>query len=143
MQPVPPQWVPPSTSATERRRGFLLGSFLVLGMLGNMIGAAMAILGAGAAAGAEKAAGALDPAAASAARSSHNAMLFMALLAVCSLGCLTGAWMWKKWGVYGYAAISCLGFIVGWRASPVSALVNIAGTVVVAASVALKWRDFE
>ena len=112
-------------------------------MLGNMIGAALAILGAGAAAGAERAASGIDPEAASAARSSHNAMLFMALLAACSLGCLTGAWMWKKWGVYGYAAISFLGFIVGWRASPVSSLVNIAGTVLVAANVAAKWRDFE
>jgi len=114
-----------------------------MSMLGSAIGGALSLLGAGAAAGAERAASGIDPEAAATARSSHNAMLFMALLAACSLGSLTGAWMWKKWGVYGYAGISCLGLVVGLRASPVSAVVNVASAVIVAGSVAARWRYFE
>jgi hypothetical protein len=116
---------------------------LVIAMLGNVLGVTLKVFLAAAAGGAGRAAAGTDPASAAGARSLHNTLLFLALLDACAIACLTGVWMWKRWGVYGYVAIACLGFFVGFRASPFSSGVNGAGSILVAGIVAMRWREFE
>jgi hypothetical protein len=70
-------------------------------------------------------------------------MLFLALLTVFNLLFLTGAWMWKKWGVYGYGLVTGLGMIVSMRLVPASVLMNLVWILIVGAIVVSKWRHFE
>jgi peptidoglycan/LPS O-acetylase OafA/YrhL len=142
MQPIAP-WMPAYSTSPERQRGFLLSGFLLMSMLGNTILAAALVLMAGAFEGFAHTDDGLNPGADFAARTAHHLMLFVALLAVCNLACLTGAWMWKKWGVYGYGMISGLAMLVGMRIAPASALMSIVWGAVVASLVAAKWRHFE
>jgi hypothetical protein len=76
-------------------------------------------------------------------RAVHHAMLFLALLAVCNLVSLTGVWMWKKWGVYGYGLISGLAMLVAMRIAPASALMSVVWGGIVASLIAAKWQHFE
>ena len=85
----------------------------------------------------------IDPAGAALAKTLHNTFLFLALLTAFEIAFLTGIWMWKKWGVYGYGAIASLGLIVGLRVSPTSSMVNLVWAIMVAVAIASKWRHFE
>jgi hypothetical protein len=145
MQPMSPQWLPSVTitPTIDRKRGFLLTAFLLLSMFGNIILCGVLVIMAGIFAGVEHADDGLNPGADYAARMVHNAMLFLALLAVVNLVFLTGAWMWKKWGVYGYGLVSCLGMLVALKIAPASAMLNVVWGGIVTALVASKWRHFE
>ena len=141
MQPIAP-WMPTYVPAPERQRGFLLSAFLIVSILGNAIAAVALVPMAGAFAGIARTNDALDPSALTA-NTLHHVMLFAALLAACNIVCLTGAWMWKKWGVYGYALLSGLATLVGMRIAPASALMSLVWVGVVGSIFFAKWRHFE
>jgi hypothetical protein len=145
MQPMSPQWMPSVsiTTTPDRKRGFLLGGFLILSMIVNVVLGAVLVLFAGVVGGVENKSDGLDPAADFALTAVHHSMLFLALLTVFNLIFLTGVWMWKKWGVYGYGSISILGMLVGMRVAPASALTSIAWCGIIGALIASRWRYFE
>lgn len=143
MQPYSPQWPVAPSASPPRERGFLLGAFLLLSMFGNMILTVVLVLGAGKVGSYDRADSTLDPSVAAAARTANHIMLFLALLTVFNLLFLTGAWMWKKWGVYGYGLVTGLGMIVSMRLVPASVLMNLVWIIIVGAIVVSKWRHFE
>jgi hypothetical protein len=143
MQPSPPEWPPMQISAPPRERGFLLSAFMLLSMFGNLVLCVVFVLGAGWIGGLERTSDPLDPAAAASARFGNRIMLFLALLTVCNMVFLTGAWMWKKWGIYGYGLVSLLGMLAGLKLSAGSAMVSLAWGGIVGFLVATKWNHFE
>ncbi len=51
-------------------------------------------------------------------------IIFMSFL---ELGCLTGLWMWKRWGIYGIVALTIAGLIITWSAGfPINRLLIFA-----------------
>jgi hypothetical protein len=142
MQPISP-WIPVNAPATERRRGVLLSAFLISSMIGNTILAPALLVMARATARLGPADDGLDPAAVHLAHTTHNATLFLALLAAISVFFLAGAWMWKKWGVYGYGLITGLAMLVGVQSTPTSVTLNLLWCGVIGAVIAAKWRHFE
>ena len=67
----------------------------------------------------------------------------LAFLALCNVVFLTGVWMWKKWGVYGYCTLALLVMLVALKVSPVSALGSLAWGAAIAATIGPRWRYFE
>ncbi len=147
MQPISPQWLPSVSVSVpvpaDRKRGFLLTAFLALATAGNVILASVLVLFAGAIAGAGHVDRGLDPAADAAAALANRLTLFLALIAAVNVAFLTGVWMWKKWGVYGYAMVSAIGMLAGMRVVPASAVTSLAWAFIVTTLIALKWRHFE
>jgi len=147
MQPSPNDWPlapPPPPAGAPRDRGVFLSGVLVLGMFGNIAGIAGYLLLGAAATGAEaRARESLDNAAALASRHLSTTMHLLALLAFANVVFLTGVWMWKKWGVYGYGAFSLIGTLAGLKSSPIAAFVGLAWFMILAVKVAGKWNDFE
>jgi hypothetical protein len=70
-------------------------------------------------------------------------MHLLALLALANIVFLTGVWMWKKWGVFGYGAFAVIGALVGFKNAPIAGFIGIAWLKLLAVKVAGKWRDFE
>lgn len=145
MQVPPPEWpIAPQTTSGPRERGILLGAFLILGIFGNVVMCAMDLLAGAAASGAAKdAAGSFDTDTASLASHSSKTLHFLALVALCNVVFLTGAWMWKRWGVYGYFCFMLFGALIGMKTSPVASVVGLMWGAVIAAIVAPKWKHFE
>jgi len=107
MQVSPPEWpVAPQAATAPRTRGFLLSAFLVLGMIGNMIAGAMDLLaGAAASRAAKDQLESMNADGANAIAHTSKMLHFMALAAFGHVVFMTGMWMWKKWGVYGYGCL--------------------------------------
>jgi hypothetical protein len=144
MQP-PPDWaVAPQAQSAPRERGFLLSGVLLIGLVGNIFGCGANLLAGAAASGAAKnAASSFDTETAATARHLSQTLHFLALVALCNVVFLTAAWMWKKWGLYGYAGFMLFGALVGFKDAPVTSVVTVLWGVVIGAIVASKWKQFE
>jgi len=136
----PPDWpAPPPVARGERReRGFLLSILGNIGVFVNLLLRGAMLAGAD-----RRLSDSLDPSAAMAARSASKLLHGLAFLALCNVVFLTGVWMWKKWGVYGYCTLALLVMLVALKVSPVSALGSLAWGAAIAATIGPRWRYFE
>lgn len=76
-------------------------------------------------------------------RMANFAMIATGLSLVELLG-VAGVWTFKRWGVYLLAGFSMLNFVVRMHSGDsTSAMISLAMTVVVGASIAARWADFE
>jgi hypothetical protein len=51
--------------------------------------------------------------------------------------------MWKKWGVYGYGAVTVVGMLVGAHVARASVLGNLVWGIIVVLIVIPRWKYFE
>jgi hypothetical protein len=141
MQPYTPPYTPP-TASPPKERGFLLTAFLLLTMMGNMALVGVFLLGSAAAARLSPDP-ALDPAGAAFATHTHNTLLLLTLLTVANLVFLSGTWMWKQWGVYGYGIVTFAGMLAGMHVARSSVFVNLIWAIVIVMIIVPKWQNFD
>jgi hypothetical protein len=144
MQPTSPPIWQPEQPRVLRTRGFLLSSFIALGALGNI---AMCIgllfMGAATSGLAKERDDMLNPGASAEMKHLSVIFHFMALIALVNVVFLTGAWMWKKWGVYGYGGFVLFGGLIGAQAASAMSAGSVMWGLIVVGIVASKWKDFE
>jgi hypothetical protein len=122
----------------------LLGAILLLGIFGNVVTCATSLLAAARASGAAKdVSSSLDPEAAALLHHTSRSMHLLALIALCHVVFLTGAWMWKKWGILGCIAFLVFGTLIGMKAAPVSAVASVLWGAVFLVILIPKWKHFE
>lgn len=105
---------PVPRTADQLARGGLLNILLSLITFGAIIGFALNALGFIAL---KRAIGTSSELAVSSALIMKQ-VIFATLLSGVRLGCAMGMWSWKKWGVYGYVAISVILFFLSARTDP-------------------------
>jgi hypothetical protein len=68
----------------------------------------------------------------------------LAAASIGNLACAVGVWMWKKWGVYGFGALTALGLVVNLMAGMgPRALTGVIGLVLIIVLVRPYWDQFE
>ena len=73
----------------------------------------------------------------------NYAMLATGLSLVELLG-VAGVWTFKRWGVYLLSGFSMLNFVIRMHSGDtISAMIGLAMTAVVGATIAARWSDFE
>src|SRR5580693_4343397 len=123
---ISPDFSPsPQRPSGGRERGLFLSLVIVVGIIGSAISCGMNLLAGAAASGAAKNAGELDAHAAAVQAHASTTFHLLALLGLANAVFLTGAWMWKRWGVMGYACTMLFGAMVGMKASPSSSVASI------------------
>jgi hypothetical protein len=74
------------------------------------------------------------------------APVVLGVMCFANLGFAIGTWRFKKWGVYGFVAMSAIGLVLNLgigNASPGSILGGLLGPVLLVALVRPVWRDFD
>ena len=72
-------------------------------------------------------------------------LLFSTLLSAAQLACSFGLWSWKKWGAYGYGALSILICMASSKVDPQhhASLGSLVWLILMVAAVLPKWGSFE